>query len=127
MIRNCRINRRGKRSELKKRWLKQHQLGVSECNLRTCILKSSEDKETNIQISDIKIVTLNARSVKNKDHYIIDCIKNFGWDLAGIMETWLTENDQIHIDASELCKYRYRILTKKKQDRQKRRRNGTHF
>ena len=63
-------------------------------------------------MSGIKIVTLNARSVKNKDHYIMDCIKNFGWDLTVITETWLTENDQIWIDASELCKYRNKILMK---------------
>ena len=81
-----RINRRGKRSGLTKRWLKQHQLGVNECNLRTCILKSPQDKETNIQIRDIKIVTLNARSVKNKDHYMMDCIKTFCWDLAVTMK-----------------------------------------
>ena len=55
--------------------------------------------------SGIKIVTLNAKSVKNKDHYIMDCIRNFGWDMAVITETWLTENDQIWIDASELTKY----------------------
>ena len=66
VIRRYRINRRGKRSGLEKRWLKQHQLGVNKCNLRTCILKSSEDMEKNLQKSGIKILTLNARSVKNK-------------------------------------------------------------
>ena len=72
--------------------------------------------ETNIKKSGIKIVTVNARSVKNKDRYIMDCIRNFGWDLVVITEMWLTENDQIWIDASELSKYVYIILTKK-QDR----------
>ena len=42
----------------------------------------------------------------------MDCIRNFGWDLAVITETWLTEDDQIWIDASELSKYGYKILTK---------------
>ena len=83
------------------------------------MLKSPEDKERNIKKSGIRIVTLNARSIKNKDHYTMDCIRNFGWDLKVITETWLTENDQIWIDASELFKYGYKILTKK-QDRQKR-------
>ena len=78
VIRKYRINRRGKRSGLRKRQLKQHQLGVSECNLRTCLLISPEDKETNIKKGGIKIVTLNARSVKNEDYYIMDCIRNFG-------------------------------------------------
>ena len=32
------------------------------------MVKSLEDKETNIKKSGIKIVTLNAKSVKNKDH-----------------------------------------------------------
>ena len=58
------------------------------------------------------MVTLTARLVKNKDNYIMDCIRNFNWDLAVIMETWLTEDDQIWIDASELPKYGYKILTK---------------
>ena len=76
------------------------------------MLKSPEDKETNIRKNDFKIVTLNARSVKDKDHYIMDCIRSFGWDLAVITETWLTENDQIWIYVSELSKYGYKILTK---------------
>ena len=108
MIGRYRIIRRGKRSGLRKRQLKQYQLGVNECNLRTCMLKSPEDKERNIK-SCIEIVTLKARLVKNKDHYIMDCIRNFGWDLAVIMETWLTENDQIWIDVSELSKCGYKF------------------
>ena len=75
-------------------------------------MESLEDREINIKKSDIKMVTLNARSVKNKDHYIMDCIRNFGWDLTVITEMWLTENDQIWIDASELSKYEYKTLTK---------------
>ena len=62
--------------------------------------------------SGIKIVTLNARLVKNKDHYIMDYIRTFGWDLVVITEMWLTENDQNWIDASELSKYGYKIQTK---------------
>ena len=76
------------------------------------MVKSLDDIEMNIKKSGIKIVTLNASSVKNKDHYIMDCIRNFGWDMAVITETWLTENDEIWIDTSELTKYRYKILTK---------------
>ena len=98
--------------------LKQHQLGVNECILRMCILESSQNIETNIKKSGIKIVTLNARSVKNKDHCIMDCIRTFSWDLVVITETWLTENDQNWIDASEISKYGCKI--KKKQDRLKR-------
>ena len=75
------------------------------------MLKSPEDRETNIKKSGIKIVTLNARLVKNKDHYIMDCKRNFVWDLAVCTEMWLTENDQIWIDASELSKYGYKIFT----------------
>ena len=80
-IRKYRINRRGKRSGTRKIRLKQHQLGGNECNLRTYMLKSPEDRETNIKKSGIKIVAFNARSVMNKDHYIMDCIRNFwlGW------------------------------------------------
>ena len=116
MIKKYRINRRGKRSGKRKIKLKQHQLGVNECNLRMCILESSQNIETNIKKSGIKIVTLNARSVKNKDHYIMDCIRTFDWDLVVIIEKWLTENDQNWIDASEQSKYGYKI-PKKKQDR----------
>ena len=81
-------------------------------HLRMCILESSQNIETNIKKSGIKIVTLNARSVKNKDHYIMDCIRTFDWDLVVITETWLPENDQNWIDASELSKYGYKIQTK---------------
>ena len=111
MIKKYRINRRGKRSGKRKIKLK-HQLGVNECNLRMCILESSQNIETNIKKRDIKIMTLNARPVKNKDHYIMDCIRTFDWDLVVITETWLTENDQNWIDASELSKYGYKIQTK---------------
>ena len=111
-IRRYRINRRGKRAVKRKIRLKQHQLGVKECNLRTCMVKSLDDIEMNIKKCGIKIVTLNARSVKNKDHYIMDCIGNFGWNMAVITEMWLTKNDEIWIDESELTKYGYKILTK---------------
>ena len=117
-IRKYKINRRGKRSGTRKIRLKQHQLGVNECNLRTCMVKSLDDIEMNIKKSGIKIVTLNARSVKNKDHYIMDCIRNFGWDMAVITEMWLAENDQIWIDASELTKYGYKILNKNRIGRE---------
>ena len=115
-IRRCKINRRRKRAGNKIR-LRQHQLGVNKCNLKTCVVKSLDDTEMRIKKSGIKIVTLNARSVKNKDHYIMDCIKNFGWDMAVITETWLTDNDEIWIDASELTKYGYKILTKNRIER----------
>ena len=115
-IRRCKINRRRKRAGNKIR-LRQHQLGVNKCNLKTCMLKSLDGTEMRIKKSGIKIVTLNARSVKNKDHYIMDCIRNFGWDMAVITETWLTDNDEIWIDASELIKYGYKILTKNKIER----------
>ena len=76
------------------------------------MVKSLDDTEMRIKKSGIKIVTLIARSVKNKDHYIMDCIRNFGWDMAVITETWLTDNDEIWIETSELTKYGYKILTK---------------
>ena len=76
-IRRCKINRRRKRAGNKIR-LTQHQLGVNKCNLKTGMVKSQDDTEMKIKKSGIKIVTLNARSVKNKDHYIMDCIRNFG-------------------------------------------------
>ena len=90
------------------------------------MLKSLDGTEMRIKKSGIKIVTLNARSVKNKDHYIMDCIRNFGWDMAVIIETWLTDNDEIWIDASELTKYGYKISHKKK-DRKERRRYCTYL
>ena len=77
-----------------------------------CMVKSLDDTEMKIKKSGIKIVTLNARSVKNKDYYIMDCIRNFGWDMIVITETWLTDSDEIWIAASELTKYGYKILTK---------------
>ena len=42
----------------------------------------------------------------------MDCIRTFGWDLVVMTETWLKENDQNWIDASELSKYGYKIQTK---------------
>ena len=66
-IRRCKINRRRKRAGNKIR-LRQHQLGVNECNLKTCMVKSLDDTEMRIKKSGIKIVTTNASSVKNKDH-----------------------------------------------------------
>ena len=41
------------------------------------MVKALDDTEMKIKKSGIKIVTLNARSVKNKDHYIMDCIQKF--------------------------------------------------
>ena len=37
--------------------------------------------------------------------------------MAVITETWLTDNNEIRIDASELTKYGYKILTKNRIER----------
>ena len=110
-IRRYKINRRRKRAGNKIR-LRQHQLGVNKCNLKTYMVKLLDDAEMRIKKSGSKIVTLSARSVKNKGRYIMECIRNFGWDMAVITETRLTDNDEILIDASELTKNGYKILTK---------------
>ena len=56
----------------------------------------------------MRIVTLNARSVKNKDHFVVQQLHETDADLAVITETWLkdTNTDNTWVNQSELRQYK---------------------
>ena len=62
---------------------------------------------------NIRIATLNARSVKNKDQIIVQELTNNDINAALITETWTkdTQEDLAWLNQSELCQGHYDIST----------------
>ena len=53
----------------------------------------------------IRLGTLNSRSVKNKDHIIIEELKDKNVDIVLIAETWLTNVDEDSAWLNQLDSY----------------------
>ena len=66
-----------------------------------------------------RIATLNVRSIKNKDHVIVNEINDNNVDIAVITDTWLkdTKEDQAWFDQSEFKQDNYNTLVQNKQER----------
>ena len=62
--------------------------------------------------NNMRIETLNARSVKNKDHLIVQQLHKTDVDLAVITETWFkdTDTEKAWLNQSELRQSNYDIL-----------------
>ena len=60
----------------------------------------------------MRTTTLNARSVKNKDHFIAQQLHETDVDIALITKTWLkdTDTDKAWLNQSELRQSNYDIL-----------------
>ena len=62
---------------------------------------------------NIRIATLNARSVKNKDQIILQELNNSNMDVALITETWIKDTHEVLVwlNQSKFCHGSYEILT----------------
>ena len=69
----------------------------------------------------MRIATLNARSVKNKGHPIVQQLHETGVDLAVITETWLkdTDTDKTRLNQSECKQSNYDILLQNRPGQRK--------
>ena len=61
---------------------------------------------------NIRITTLNAQSVKNKDQLIADCIFNSKANYTVITETWLKDTDNTWMEGSDLNQNGLKIWTR---------------
>ena len=71
--------------------------------------------------NDMRIATLNARSVRNKDHLIVQQLHETDENIAVITETWLkhTDIDEAWLNQSELRQSNYNILLQNRQGTKK--------
>ena len=103
----CKINRT--KINTAQRHEKQSR-GVNISNLKYIRTINFSDKDLKF---NIRIVTLNARSVKNKDQMIVQELTNNDIDAALITETWTkdTQEDLGWLNQPELCQGHYEIST----------------
>ena len=82
---------------------------VDKNNLAYAKITNNKDAEV---IKNIRIATCNARSVRNKNHLIVQGLHDSSVDIAVITETWLkdTEVDGSWLNQSELKQCNYDIL-----------------
>ena len=98
-IRKFRINRKktrrgkGHKNQVIPRSVEFSNLILVKLNMETRIKRPQRN---------IRITTLNAQSVKNKDQLIADYILNTKANYTVITETWLRDTDDIWIEGSDL-------------------------
>ena len=98
-----------KRGNTTKRQVKQPR-GVNTSNLIYIRRVDFGDKDPR---PNIRIATVNARSVRNKDQIIVQELTNNNIEVALITETWTkdTQKDQAWLNQSELHQGHYEIST----------------
>ena len=77
---------------------------TSSCNPENLVNITITNKIGNKTASTIRLATLNARSVKNKDEMIVDEFIKAKIDIGLLTETWLknTTEDQAWVNQSDL-------------------------
>ena len=106
----CRFKINRTKGSTTKRQVKQPR-GVNTSNLIHIRTVDFSDKDP---MPNIRIATLNARSVRNKDQIIVQELTNNDIDVALITETWTkdTQEDRAWLNQSELCQGHYEISTR---------------
>ena len=111
-IRKFRINRRKTRRGRKVGNAKCYKLIPISVTFDTLILLAQIQESKITEFSkQIKFVTLNAQSIKNKDQLIVDYLLNEHIDVAIISETWLKDANDIWLQGCELNKNSYKITS----------------
>ena len=64
-----------------------------------------------------QMVVINTQSIKSKEHIIMEYLMDKQVDLAILMETWLCEEDETWVEASECNKYGYQLDTVNRNNR----------
>ena len=110
-IKSLGINRRQIRFQRK-----HHQSPIRGCNyqnLKVCEVKDSYNFHNK---NEMRVTTVNARSLKSKIELIHDLVESKGIDILLVTETWLTDNEQdtIWIASSFMNKspFRYQQISR---------------
>ena len=76
-----------------------------------------------------RITTFNVRSIKNKDHLIVNELNDNNVNIAVITETWLkdTKEDQAQLDKSEFKQGNIHTHSTKQTRQQERRWDSDHL
>ena len=105
-IRNVRINRQGCRGKRKKI---SRLTPITSDNLT--VVKVVVNHNINPSQKSFQILVINTQSNKSKEHLIMEYLMDKQVDLAILMETWLCEEDETWVNASECNKNGYRLDT----------------
>lgn len=120
-IRELRLNKRRKRGKRAGQQRKQKQQLASDrkegkvnhnnlIQIQTTELPSQHENK-------VKLLTINARSVKNKDELIKNHLIDDNVDICVISETWLKDSDQAWTEGCELNKDGYKMQTANRLNR----------
>ena len=111
-IRNLRINHRGCRGRRKK---------ISRLTLMTSdnltVVKVVVNHNIKPSQKSCQMVVINTQSIKSKEHLIMEYLRDKQVDLAILTETWLCEEDETWVNASECNKNGYRLDTVNRKNR----------
>ena len=90
-------------------------------NLNNLLYVKTADNNNEEVANNMKIATLNARSVKNKDHLIAHQLYETDMDIAVITKTWFkdTDTEKAWLNQSELKQSNYDILLQSRPDPKK--------
>ena len=104
-VRELGINRKKYRLKPSKPQILQQ--GINTNNL--IHIKPQQAKSPSPPIKPIKIATRNVQSLKNKEQPLLHQLIENDIDIMIVMETWLTKDDTIWLEACDLNKDTYRI------------------
>ena len=118
-IRKFRISRKNTRRGRKISNAKCYKSKPRSVNFDNLILIAwiQESKITRFT-KQVKFMTLNAQSIKNKDQLIVDYLLTEHIDIATITETWLKDTNDIWLQGCELNKNSYKITCPNRKNRQ---------
>ena len=111
-IRNLRINHQGCRDRRKKI---SRVTPMTSDNLT--VVKVVVNHNIKPSQKSCQMVVINTQSIKNKEHLIMEYLMDKQVDLAILAETWLCEEDETWVNASECNKNGYRLDTVNRKNR----------
>ena len=111
-VRNLRINHRGCRGRRKKI---SRLTPITSGNLT--VVKLVVNHNIKPSQKSCQMVVINTQSIKSKEHLIMEYLRDKQVDLAILTETWLCEEDETWVNASDCNKNGYRFDTVNRKNR----------
>ena len=111
-IRNLRINCQGCRGKRKKI---SRLTAITSDNLM--VVKVVVNHNNKPSQKSCQMVVINTQSIKSKEHLIMEYLMDKQVDLAILTETWLCEEDETWVNASECNKNGYKLYIVNRRNR----------
>ena len=115
-IRELKIQKKRKhapRDKNKNKWQRPTSINLNSLAHIDCHAKEKLKQHR----TNFKLMLLNAQSIRNKDTMICDYIMDNKIDVTLIMETWITDQDQIWLDCCDFKQHGLNIDTSNRQQR----------